>query len=92
MKPEQEHPEQKSHPEKEKNNSSKKLSYKEKFELESLEKELPLLQKEKKELEEKMVGKLSFEELEATANRIGFIMKQLDEKEIRWLELSEKEG
>jgi ATP-binding cassette subfamily F protein uup len=92
MKSEQEHAEQKSNPEKEKNISSKKLSYKEKFELESLEKELPLLQKEKKELEEKMVGKLPFEELEATANRIGLIMKQLDEKELRWLELSEKEG
>jgi ATP-binding cassette subfamily F protein uup len=71
---------------------SKKLSFKEKFELETLEKELPALQKEKQHLEEKMNGNLSFEELEAAANRIGIIIKELDEKEMRWLELSEKES
>jgi ATP-binding cassette subfamily F protein uup len=71
---------------------SKKLSFKEKFELETLEKELPALQKEKQHLEEKMNGNLSFEELEAAANRIGIIIKELDEKEMRGLELSEKES
>ena len=76
----------------EKTTVSKKLSFKEKFELETLEKELPALQKEKKELEEKMSTNLSFEELESTAKRIGIVIKELDEKEMRWLELSEKES
>ncbi len=76
----------------EKTTISKKLSFKEKFELETLEKDLPALQKEKKELEEKMSTDLSFEALEAAANRIGIVIKELDEKEMRWLELSEKES
>lgn len=77
---------------KDKTTTSKKLSFKEKFELENLDKELPALQKEKQELEEKMSGNLSFEELEAAANRIGIIIRELDEKELRWLQLSEKES
>ena len=68
-----------------------KLSYKEKFELENIEKELPALQEEKKQLEEKMNnGGISFDELNKCAQRISEIIVLLDEKELRWLELSEK--
>lgn len=71
--------------------SNQKLSFKEKFEFEALEKELPLLQKEKEELEGKMAaGNLSFDQLQKTAARIGELIGLIDEKEMRWLELSEK--
>ncbi len=70
--------------------SQKKLSFKEKFELESLEKEMPQLLTEKKELEEKISQPLAFEELQKLSERISQIIHQLDEKEMRWLELSEK--
>ncbi len=73
-----------------KSSSSKKLSFKEKFELESIEKEMPLLQQEKAMLEEKMMEPMTYEELQKTADRISLIIQQLDEKELRWLELSEK--
>ncbi len=68
----------------------KKLSFKEKFELDSLEKEMPALQEEKKQLEQKMSGNLGYEELQKAADRISAIIAELDEKEMRWLELSEK--
>jgi ATP-binding cassette subfamily F protein uup len=68
-----------------------KFSFKEKRELEILEKEMPELQKEKAILETKMnAGNLGFEELQKSAERIGIIVQLLDEKEMRWLELSEK--
>ena len=70
----------------------KKLTFKEKFELESLEKEMPALQDEKNKLEEKMAGNLPYEALQQAAARISEIITQLDEKEMRWLELSEKMG
>lgn len=68
----------------------KKLSFKEKFELETLEKEMPQLQEEKKLLEEKMNGNLPYDELQKTADRVSQIIAALDEKEMRWLELSER--
>ena len=68
----------------------RKLSYKEQRELEELEKLLPQLESEKTELEEKLSsGALSHEELSATAARISEIINQIEEKEMRWLELSE---
>ncbi len=70
---------------------TKKLSFKEKHEFETIEKEMPALQNEKATLEEKMnAGSLSFEELQKAAARIGEIVALLDEKEMRWLELSER--
>ena len=69
---------------------AKKLSFKEKFELETLDKEMPTLQAEKKKLEEKMSGNIGYDELKKAADRISEILKALDEKEMRWLELSEK--
>ena len=70
--------------------NAKKLSFKEKTEFEKIEKEMPALQKEKAELEEKMGGNLDYQQLQKTADRVSEIIKELDEKEMRWLELSER--
>ena len=68
----------------------KKLTYKEQKELEQLEKDLESLGAEKAELEEKLnSGSLPYEELQKASERIGEIMELTDEKELRWLELSE---
>ena len=71
-------------------NSTNKLSYKEKFEIEKLDQEIPELQKEKTILEEKLKGECSFDDLNTLSNKLTALMKELDEKEMRWLELSEK--
>jgi ATP-binding cassette subfamily F protein uup len=72
-------------------NNSQKLSFKEKRELELLDKEMPELQNEKKILETKMSeSNLPFEDLQKAANRVSAIIALLDEKEMRWLELSER--
>ena len=69
----------------------KKLSFKEKHEFENIEKEMPQLQKEKTLLEEKMnTGTLPYDELQKAAARVSEIINLLDEKEMRWLELSER--
>ena len=68
----------------------KKLSYKEQRELEQLEIDIPKLEAEKSALEEGLSsGTLSHEELSSAATRIGEIINTLEEKEMRWLELSE---
>ncbi len=68
----------------------KKLSYKEKREFEDLEKHIADLEKEKKHLAETMsTGNLPFDELSKITERISTITSLLEEKEIRWLELSE---
>ena len=68
----------------------KKLTYKEQKELEQLEKDLEALAAEKADLEEKLnSGSLAYEELQKASERIGEIMELTDEKELRWLELSE---
>ena len=68
----------------------KKLTYKEQKELEQIEKDLEALAAEKAELEEKLSsGNLSFEALSEASARIGEIMELTDEKEMRWLELSD---
>ena len=69
----------------------KVFSFKEKHEFEKLEQEMPGLQKEKLSLEEKMnANNLTYDELQKAAERINEIIKLLDEKEMRWLELSER--
>ena len=71
----------------------KVLSFKEKFEFENLEKEIPQLQKEKGLLEEKMNGgAMGYDELEKAAQRIGELVGLIDDKEMRWLELRERAG
>lgn len=68
----------------------KKLSYKQQRELEALEQEIPQLETEKSELEEMLSsGALSHEELTAASERIGELITLIEEKEMRWLELSE---
>lgn len=70
---------------------SKKMSFKEKFEFEALEKELPVLTRERDELNDKIAaGTLPYEELQKVLARIAVVTGQLEEKELRWLELSEK--
>ena len=68
----------------------RKLSYKEKKEFELLESEMASLEKEKAEVNDKLnKGNIPFEELQKLSLRIGEINALIDEKESRWLELSE---
>ena len=68
----------------------KKLTYKEQKELEQIEKDLESLAAEKAELEETLSsGTLPFDKLQAASSRIGEIMELTDEKEMRWLELTD---
>ena len=68
----------------------KKLTYKEQKELEQIEKDLEALATEKAELEAALsAGTLPFEKLQAASKRIGDIIEETDEKEMRWLELSD---
>jgi len=70
--------------------AKRQLSYKEKREFELLEKEIPELNREKEIVTEKLnSGDTPFEELQALSLRITEIGRLLDEKEMRWLELSE---
>ena len=70
--------------------AKKKLTYKEQKEFEQIEKDLEALAAEKAELEEKISsGSLPYDQLQAASERIGEIMDETDEKEMRWLELSE---
>ena len=69
---------------------NKKIGFKEKREFELLGKELPALEEEKKQITEKMSsGNVSFEALNQLSERIVTITQLLEEKELRWLELSE---
>jgi len=68
----------------------RQLTFKEKREFETLEKEIAELTKERKLVDLRLnAGDTSFEELQKLSNRIGEVTKMLDEKELRWLELSE---
>lgn len=68
----------------------KKLTYKEQKELEQIEKDLEDLSAEKARLEDALsAGNLPFDQLQAASERIGVIMDELDEKEMRWLELTD---
>ncbi len=73
--------------------AKKKMGFKEKREFESLEKEIPALEAEKDAITEKMAaGDLSYEVLHQLSDRITQINQLLEEKEMRWLELSEMAG
>ena len=68
----------------------KKLTYKEQKELEQIEKDLEALSEEKAGLEAELAGgTLPFERLQAASERIGQIIEETDEKEMRWLELTD---
>ena len=76
-----------------KRDNSNKLSYKEKRELEELEKRLPELETEKNELEGKMSsGEMSTDELLKASQRVSELIDEIDMVEMRLLELMEKEG
>ena len=76
-----------------KRDNSNKLSYKEKRELEELEKRLPELETEKNELEGKMSsGEMSTDELLKASQRVSALIDEIDMVEMRLLELMEKEG
>jgi ATP-binding cassette subfamily F protein uup len=70
---------------------SRKLTFRESRELESLEAEIPLLEAEKAALETSMSsGLLGSGELLAKAQRIAVLMEEIDAKTMRWLELSDR--
>ena len=70
--------------------TKRKLTYKEKRELEQLEKDIEALEAEQKALEEALCsGTLSVEELTEKSKRLPLLKDELDEKSMRWLELSE---
>jgi ATP-binding cassette subfamily F protein uup len=69
-----------------------KLSYNEKRELDLLEKEIRDLNKEKEQVTEKLHdATLNFDTIQELSRRFTIINEKLDKKELRWLELSEKE-
>ncbi len=71
--------------------ASKRLSFREQQEFAALDAEIPALESEKAELEALLSsGTLSHEELTRTAERIGALIDEIDEKTMRWLELSER--
>ena len=70
--------------------NKRKMSYKEKREYEQLTQEIDTLTEEQKKLEEELCsGNLSVEELTEKSKRLPEIKDELDEKEMRWLELAE---
>jgi ATP-binding cassette subfamily F protein uup len=73
-----------------KNEHKRKLTYAEQQELKQLEADLAALEAEKQQLEAEFAsGNLSSEALQAKAQRMNELLPLLDEKEMRWLELSE---
>lgn len=85
-------------PAKEKNNwkgdrpKSNKRTYNENREFEALSKEIEELEREKAEIEKLLAGEVTdYEKISELSNRMGEIRDRLDEAEMRWLELSEKE-
>ena len=70
----------------------RKLSFKEKRELQQLEADIEALEKEQKQIEEELCsGTLSVEDLTQKSKRLPQLKDELDEKSMRWLELSEIE-
>jgi len=68
----------------------RRLSFKEKREMEQLEKDIAALEAEKKHIEEALCGGVtSVDEITAMSKRLPVLNEELDEKSMRWLELSE---
>jgi ATP-binding cassette subfamily F protein uup len=73
-----------------KNTERKKLSYKEQKEFEALEVEIPQLEQQKTDIENQLAsGTLSSDEIIKASQRHGELNDLIDEKTMRWLELSE---
>lgn len=74
-------------------NDKRRMTFKERKEFEQLEKEIAALEEEKKQIEEALCsGTLSVDELTEKSKRLPLLNDELDEKAMRWLELSEIEG
>lgn len=74
-------------------NDKRRLTFKERKEMEQLETEIATLEEEKKTIEEALCsGTLSVDELTEKSKRLPLLNDELDEKSMRWLELSEIEG
>ena len=72
------------------NNLKRKMSFKEKWEYEQLSDKIAQLEEEKQQLEEELCsGNLSVDELTEKSKRLPILKEELDELELRWLELSE---
>lgn len=72
------------------NQEKKKLSFKEKQEYERLEKEISQLETEQQEIEQKLCsGELPIDKITEYSIRLPILKDELDEKSMRWLELSE---
>ena len=72
------------------NNTKRKMSFKEKREYEQLSDKIAQLEDEKQQLEEELCsGNLSVDELTAKSKRLPILKEELDELELRWLELAE---
>jgi ATP-binding cassette subfamily F protein uup len=71
----------------------RRMSYKEKREFEQLEKDIAALEAEKKQIEEALCGATtSVDEITTMSKRLPVLNDELDEKSLRWLELSEIEN
>ena len=71
--------------------SSEKMSFKEKTELENLNKLIPEMEEKKKELTEKLNdSSLAYDKIIALSESLGSLNSQLETAELRWLELNEK--
>ena len=75
------------------NDSRRRMSYKEKREFEQLEKDIASLEQQQHEIEDALCsGTLSVEELTEKSRLLPKLKEEIDEKSMRWLELSEIEG
>lgn len=74
-------------------NEKRRMTFKERKEFEQLEQDIARLEEEKKHIEESLCsGELSVDELTEKSKRLPLLEAELDEKTMRWLELSEIEG
>ena len=87
-------PESKSAAPKSVSNKARKLSFKEKRELETLETQIPVLEAEKSSIEQKLYNNppAGFTEVQKLSERLATLEQQIESSTIRWMELSEIEG
>ena len=75
------------------NETKRKMTYKEKTEFARLEEEIAALEAEQKQIESALSGAtLSVEEITTMSKRLPVLKEELEEKSMRWLELSEIAG
>lgn len=75
------------------NDTRRRLSYKERLEMQQLEKDIESLTTEKEQIEQQLSsGTINVEKITELSKRLPVLNEELDEKEMRWLELSEIEG